>query len=198
MKYFILIILSAISLNSFANIQSYYPTNTNRIEVSGYINANKNAEVYLKESPSFFFIHKNVFYSEVDKTLNDFSLTVLDSSKLDNGILFLNLSHLQQVNIDFINIKENQTKEIHIQLSDVYNNPNSENSDDFYKEPLTLNIKGLKSQKLFVKSDRNLSINLNQTKIDYSLIEVPENVILNNENSIDSFKLIKRGWLYKG
>lgn len=197
MKYLILFI-SLLSFNSFANIQSYFPTNTNRIEVSGYLNANENTEIYLKESPSFFFIDENVFYSEVDKTPNNFTLTVLDSSQLNNGILFLNLSHLQYVNIDFINIKEDQTKEIHIQLSDVYNNPHSENSDDFNKEPLTLNIKGLKSQKLFIKSDRNLSINLNETEIEHSLIEVPENVILSNENAIDSFKLIKRGWLYKG
>lgn len=193
MKFFICLFLSLISLSSFANIESYYPTNTNRIEVSGYLNANQDSEIYLKGSPAFFFLHENVFYKDVDKTPNDFDLTVLDASQLENGILFLSLSYLEVVNINFINMADD-TNEIHIQLRDVYNNPYSDNMDNYNKETLTLNINGLKSKKLSLYADRNLLVNFHQTKIHDTTIAVPENVIINDTTVMDDFTLIKKGW----
>lgn len=194
MKFFICLLLSFISLSSFANIQSYYPTNSNRIEVSGYLEANKDSEIYLKGSPDFFFIDKNVFYQDVDKTPNDFELTVLDASQLKNGILFINLSHLEVVNINFINMTDDFTDELHIQLKDIYNNPYFDDKSNYNKTPLIVNINGLKSEKLSLNSDRNLLVNFNQTKIHKSSISVPEKVIIDDDTVIDELTLLKKGW----
>ncbi len=174
----------------------YEPNLDNKTIFSSYIKANLDNHVVATGSPSEFSGHITTHSKNINGRKNTFDFTMLDASKLKTGGLFIDLSHLTKSDFKFIDL--NQPISFDINLSDQLNNPYFEDKTKVNKDILPVVIDGFNAHRLYIQSNRDLSISFVNSKIDRLIIAIPEHVDIHGFVPDKELLLIKNGWFYKG